>query len=102
MRSIESNENNDNIIPLQQHLINQTTDPNVTKIRGAPCKKRLKSAMEVSKRKNPICEITSQINIQNTDDGEGNLRSQRKCLLCGKPGHYQKKCPSKGNNREEN
>ncbi|CAG8709273.1 1167_t:CDS:2 [Funneliformis caledonium] len=59
IESIESNDNNDNIISLQQHLINQTTDPNVTKIRGVLCKRRLKSAIERLKRRNPICEIIS-------------------------------------------
>ena len=38
------------IIPLQQHLIEQITNPNVTKIRGVPSKKRLKSAMGLSKK----------------------------------------------------
>ena len=52
VRSIESNENNDdNIIPLQQHLINQTTDPNVTKIRGAPCKKKIEKCHGDIKKK---------------------------------------------------
>jgi len=35
----ESHENDHEIVPLQQHLIAQTTDPHVTRIRGAPCKK---------------------------------------------------------------
>ena len=50
----ENNENiqNDNrIVPLRQHLIPQITNPHVTKIRGAPCKKRIKGAMEISKGK---------------------------------------------------
>jgi hypothetical protein len=94
MESIESN-NNNNVISLQQHLIDQTTNPHVTKIRGAPCKKRIKSAIELSGRKNVMREISDQTNIQETNGGEEISRSQRKCLLCGKPGHYQKKCPGK-------
>ena len=41
----ENNENiqNDNrIVPLRQHLISQITNPHVTKIRGASCKKESK------------------------------------------------------------
>jgi len=79
----------DVIVPLQQNLIDQITNPNVTKICEAPTKKRLKSAMEFSKRKVPVL-MQENLNKPN-NQGE---RSQRKCLLCGKPGHYQKKCPS--------
>ncbi|KAF0400454.1 protein far1-related sequence 5-like [Gigaspora margarita] len=39
------------IITLNQHLIDQTSDPHVTKIRDAPRKKRIKSAIEISKIK---------------------------------------------------
>ncbi|CAG8784019.1 20302_t:CDS:2 [Gigaspora margarita] len=39
------------VIPLQQHLIDQLTNPNVTKIRGAPCKKIIKSITKISKGK---------------------------------------------------
>ncbi|KAF0460234.1 protein far1-related sequence 5-like [Gigaspora margarita] len=35
--------NNNGIIALQQNLIDETNDPHVTKIRGAPNKKRIKS-----------------------------------------------------------
>ncbi|CAB5361318.1 unnamed protein product [Rhizophagus irregularis] len=62
------------------------TDPNVTKIRGAPSKRRLKSVLELSKRRIPMREVT-EINDNQT------TRVQRKCLLCGQSGHYQKKCP---------
>ena len=89
----ENNENiqNDNrIVPLWQHLIPQITNPHVTKIRGAPCKKRIKGAMEISKGKTVMHEIN---NIVQIDDREVNSKS-RKCLLCGIAGHYQKKCPS--------
>ncbi|CAB5210703.1 unnamed protein product [Rhizophagus irregularis] len=75
------------IIPLQQHLIGQITNPNVTKIQGAPSKKRLKSAMELSKKRVPMQENLNDPNYQVA-------KSQRRCLLCGKPGHYQKKCPN--------
>ncbi|EXX68016.1 uncharacterized protein OCT59_017288 [Rhizophagus irregularis] len=101
MKNSEHNENDD-VIPLQQQLIDQTTDPHVTRIRGAPCKKRIKSAIEMSGKNRAIREITSQVNVQETDDGGATSRSQRKCLLCRKSGHYQKKCPGKSNIREEN
>ncbi|CAB4438509.1 unnamed protein product [Rhizophagus irregularis] len=48
----ESSQEDGSIIPLQKDLIEQITDPHVTKIRRAPSKKRLKSAIEVSKKKN--------------------------------------------------
>ncbi len=71
-------------------MIPQITNPHVTKIRGAPCKKRIKGAMEISKGKTVMHEIN---NIVQIDDREVNSKS-RKCLLCGIAGHYQKKCPS--------
>ncbi|PKY36870.1 hypothetical protein RhiirB3_460540, partial [Rhizophagus irregularis] len=74
------------IVPLQQYLIGQITNPNVTKIRRAPSKKRLKSAIKLSKKKVLIQENLNEPNNQ--------IRSQRKCLLCGKSGYYQKKCPN--------
>ncbi|CAB4421977.1 unnamed protein product [Rhizophagus irregularis] len=83
-------------------LIDQTTDLHVTRIRGAPCKKRIKSTIEISGKNRAIREITSQVNVQETDDGDAISRSQRKCLLYGKPSHYQKKCPGKSSIREEN
>ncbi|CAG8662539.1 13577_t:CDS:10 [Gigaspora margarita] len=91
-----SNEIDENgIITLNQHLIDQTSDPHVTKIRGAPRKKRIKSAIEMSKMKTVRQEITNRVNnIENNCAGETSLRQQRKRLLCEKPGHYQKKCPS--------
>ncbi|CAG8803296.1 25886_t:CDS:1, partial [Dentiscutata erythropus] len=50
--------------------------------------------IEMSK-KNVQQEITSQINnMQKNCADETGLRPQRKCLLCRKPSHYQKKCPS--------
>ena len=56
-------ESNDQIISLQQNLIDQTTDPHVTKIRGAPSKKRIKSAIEISEKKHAICDITTEIKL---------------------------------------
>ena len=77
----------DAIVPLQRHLIGQITNPNVTKIRGAPSKRRLKSAIELSKKRVPMQENLDEPNNQAA-------KSQRKCLACGKLGHYQKKCPN--------
>jgi len=94
IRNNEHNEENNEIVSLQQCLIDETTDPHVTKIRGVPRKKRFKSAIEISKSKSIMREITSEINnnMQNTNE---TARQQRKCLQCGKPGHYQKKCPAR-------
>ncbi|PKB95086.1 hypothetical protein RhiirA5_476309 [Rhizophagus irregularis] len=86
INGIERAAQNANIISLQKDLIDQITDPNVTKIRGAPSKRRLKSVLELSKRRIPMREVT-EINDNQT------TRVQRKCLLCGQSGHYQKKCP---------
>ncbi|RIB06137.1 hypothetical protein C2G38_2047034 [Gigaspora rosea] len=80
---------NDGIIALQQNLINETNDPHVTKIRGAPNKQRIKSAIEVSKKKIVMHEITNN-NSQEIYNEESSSRSQRKCLLCGTPGHIKK------------
>ena len=82
----DSNQDGSNITPLQRNLIEQVTSPHVTKIRGAPSKKRLKSAVEMSKKRVPMQEIADESNAQP-------VKQQRRCLLCGKPGHYQKKCP---------
>ncbi|CAB4423154.1 unnamed protein product [Rhizophagus irregularis] len=84
---------NNQIVSLQENLINQTTNPYITKIRGAPSKKRIKSAIEISGR-SAIHDITSQTNIQQSNDGDIMSRSQRKCGLYRKPGHYQKRCPN--------
>ena len=37
-------------------------------------------------------ESTNEVN--QTEECNQIGRQQRKCLLCGKPGHYQKKCPN--------
>jgi hypothetical protein len=81
----EPSQDDSNVIPLQRNLIEQITSPHVTKVRGAPSKKRLKSAIEMSRKRVPMQEITDESNVQP-------VKQQRKCLLCGKPGHYQKKC----------
>jgi len=52
-------------------------------------------------KRNVIREITNQANVQETNGGEAS-RSQRRCLLCEKPGHYQKKCPNKRSFIKEN
>ncbi|RIB18879.1 hypothetical protein C2G38_2183348 [Gigaspora rosea] len=96
-KEIESGEiqNKDSIKTLQQHLIDQTNDPHITKIRGAPSKKRIRSAIKMSKRKTAVQEITSQVsNMQESCTAETSLGPQCKCLLCGQLGYYQKKCPS--------
>ena len=67
--------NNNQVVSLQQNLINQTTNPHVTKIRGAPCKKRIKSAIEISGKNHATREITSQTNVQECDDGSVTSRS---------------------------
>ena len=91
-----NNKSDNEIVPLQQHLIAQITDPHVTKIRGAPCKKRIRSVMEMSKGKR-VGETNNNIQV---DSGEASSKAQRKCLLCGIPGHYQKRCPSAMNGIE--
>jgi hypothetical protein len=77
-------------------LIAQITDPHVTKIRGAPCKKRIRSVMEMSKGKR-VGETNNNIQV---NSGEASSKAQRKCLLCDIPGHYQKRCPSAMNGIE--
>ncbi|CAB5171958.1 unnamed protein product [Rhizophagus irregularis] len=84
----ESSQEDGSIIPLQKDLIEQITDPRVTKIRGTPSKKRLKSAMEVSRKRILMQEISDESNTQP-------VKQQRRCLSCGKFGHYQKRCPSR-------
>ena len=36
--------------------------------------------------------------VGEVDSGEA--KAQRKCLLCGVPGHYQKRCPNTKNGTE--
>ena len=91
VKQFEQNEQNEQngseLISLQEHLIGQTANPYVTRIRGAPCKRRMKNGMETYKK----VRIPMQ---DSTNEGNQAGRQQRKCLLCGKPGHYQKKCPN--------
>ncbi|KAF0408601.1 protein far1-related sequence 5-like [Gigaspora margarita] len=75
------------LIPLQEHLLNQVTSPNVTKIRGAPHKKRVKSVTEISKGKKVINEAT---NVTQANHEEVISKQQRKCLLCKNPGIIKK------------
>ncbi|CAG8851306.1 7547_t:CDS:2, partial [Gigaspora margarita] len=56
----KQNQNTGKIISLQQYLINQITSSNVTKIHGAPCKRRIKAVIEISKR-NVFNEITNTV-----------------------------------------
>ncbi|RGB24132.1 hypothetical protein C1646_773510 [Rhizophagus diaphanus] len=76
-------------IPLQQYLIDRITEPHVTKIQSAPCKKRIKSTIEISSGKKVMREITSEIN-NNIQDTNEILRQQYKCLSYGRPKYYQK------------
>ncbi|CAG8819075.1 18499_t:CDS:2, partial [Gigaspora margarita] len=71
------------VVPLQQQLISQITEPKIVKIRGAPSKKKMKSFTE---------EMGKKVNVQESNHGKTSSQAQRKCLLCGAPGHYQKKC----------
>ena len=86
-------QNDNELIPLQKHLIDQTKNPQVTKIRGAPCKKRMKNGIEMFKKSRILIEESTN-EVHQTEEYNQTGRQQRKCLLCGKPGHYQKKCPN--------
>ncbi|PKY44771.1 hypothetical protein RhiirA4_459169 [Rhizophagus irregularis] len=63
VENIEYDENQNNILPLQQQLINITADPYVTKIRKAPCKKRIKSSIEVMGRKKVMHKTSNHVNV---------------------------------------
>ena len=91
-----ADQNNHGLVPLQEHLINQTTNPHVTRIRGAPCKRRMKNGIEMFKKiRNPMNLMEGNMGETNqTQESNQTGRQQRRCLLCGKPGHYQKKCPN--------
>ncbi|CAB4380016.1 unnamed protein product [Rhizophagus irregularis] len=87
---IEINKDINDIVPLQEYLINNITNLNVTRIRGAPSKKRIKSAIESLKKRVAMQEISL-----NKDSNQlAPAKQQRRCLTCGKLGHYQKRCPS--------
>ncbi|RIB06498.1 hypothetical protein C2G38_2277415 [Gigaspora rosea] len=64
---IKTNNESDEISPLQQQLISQIADPKVTKIRGAPSKKRLKSFTKV---------LDKRVNTQETNNGEASSKAQ--------------------------
>ncbi|RIA92049.1 hypothetical protein C1645_846468 [Glomus cerebriforme] len=87
--SIKHHQNNDDIISLQQILIDETTDPHVTKVRGTSRKKRIKGNIEMIAKNNAMCEI---VNVQEINEESESRRIQQKYLLCRNPGHYQKKC----------
>ncbi|RGB24275.1 hypothetical protein C1646_676499 [Rhizophagus diaphanus] len=56
---IEINKDINDVVPLQEHLINNITNPNITRIRDIPSKKRIKSAMiESSKKRVAMQEIS--------------------------------------------
>ncbi|CAG8490826.1 6160_t:CDS:2 [Racocetra persica] len=93
-KSSENNLNSDSIITLQQDLIEQTNDPHITKIRGAPSKKKIKSAIELSIKKNVMCETTNIHSKQENHSEESSSRPQHKCLLYRTSDHYQKKYPN--------
>ncbi|CAG8544010.1 2600_t:CDS:2, partial [Dentiscutata erythropus] len=82
--SIEDNnsiQNTSEIILLQEHLLNQVTSPNVTKIRSAPYKKRVKGVMKISKGKKVVNETTNIIQATNINYEKVISKQQRKCLL---------------------
>ena len=66
-RSLLATDQNDHgLVPLQEHLINQTTNPHVTRIRGAPCKRRMKNGMEMFKKiRNPMNLMEGSTNETN-------------------------------------
>jgi len=59
----------------------------------------MKGAMEIPKGKKVLREVTNEVN--NIQGVEASLKSQRRCLMCGIPGHYQKKCPKAKNGTVE-
>ena len=56
--------------------------------------------MEMSKGKRVGSEINNNIQLQEVDSEEVSLKVQRRFLLCGIPGHYQKKCSNAKNGTE--
>ncbi|GET65080.1 hypothetical protein GLOIN_2v1785012 [Rhizophagus irregularis DAOM 181602=DAOM 197198] len=52
------------------------SDSYVTKIWKASCKKRVKSSIEVMGRKKVMLETLNHVNVQETNDSEGTLKSQ--------------------------
>ncbi|RGB32209.1 hypothetical protein C1646_763143, partial [Rhizophagus diaphanus] len=55
---------------LEMRSNDQDNKPHVTKIQGALCKKRIKSAIKISSGKRVMCEITSKINNNVRDTNE--------------------------------
>ncbi|CAB5368938.1 hypothetical protein RhiirA5_439799 [Rhizophagus irregularis] len=87
---IKINKDINDIVLLQEYLINNITNPNVTRIRSVPSKKRIKSAIESSKKRVAMQEISL-----NKDNNQlASAKQWRKCLTYGKLGHYQKRYPS--------
>ena len=61
-----SDQNDLGLVPLQEHLINQTTNPHVTRIHGASCKRRIKNGIEMFKKtRNPMNLIEGSTNETN-------------------------------------
>ncbi|KAF0424029.1 protein far1-related sequence 5-like [Gigaspora margarita] len=87
----EKTNESEEVVLLQQQFINQITDLKVVKIRGALSKKRMKSFTKVLDRR---------ANNQKTSNSEMSSKVQRKYLLYGALGHYQKKYPNKEKNKE--
>jgi hypothetical protein len=57
------------LVLLQENLIDQTTNPHVTRIRGAPCKRRMKNGIEIYKTNRiPMQENTSEFNQTKEDN----------------------------------
>ncbi len=67
-------------------MIDQIIDFNVIKIYEASYKKRMKSAIEISKKRGVMKDVS------NVNNREISIRSQHKCLLYEKSEYYQKKC----------
>ncbi|RGB31164.1 hypothetical protein C1646_817475 [Rhizophagus diaphanus] len=87
---IEINKDINDIVPLQEHLINNITNPNITRIRDAPSKKRIKSAIESSKKR----VVMQEISLNKDNNQLAPAKQRHRCLTCGKLGHYQKRCSS--------
>ncbi|CAG8799747.1 8116_t:CDS:2, partial [Racocetra persica] len=78
----KEDQDTEEIILLQEHLIDQITSSNIIKLRGASHKRRLKAVTELSKGKafNKVMNI-----VQEADHSETSSRQQRRCLLYKNP-----------------